>query len=291
MPTPRSEIAAAALDGQIYVAGGMLFPRGNASDAFEIYDPASDTWTEAASLPVAVHHAAMTATEDHIYLTGGYDSLDFRPDIASLWAYDPAIDQWIIQKDMPAPRAAHALVALDGKIYVVGGVGPGSDQLWAYDPATNTWDTHLAPLPTPREHLTATAFDGRLYAISGRWQGINLPTVEVYDPTADSWQSLADIPTARSGLTSATVAGRIHVTGGEALRSTITFDQHEVYDPISNRWSTLDPLPVPRHGLTSAVIADHWVVIGGATGAGALTTTTLTAAVHIFDPAINRDAG
>jgi Kelch motif protein len=40
MPTARSEIAAAALDGRIYVAGGLTAL--GTSNVFESYDPAED---------------------------------------------------------------------------------------------------------------------------------------------------------------------------------------------------------------------------------------------------------
>jgi Kelch motif len=47
MPTARSELAAAALDGRIYVAGGIA--RWGTTAAFEAYEPARDRWEE---LPV-----------------------------------------------------------------------------------------------------------------------------------------------------------------------------------------------------------------------------------------------
>ena len=44
MPTSRSELAAAALAGRIYVAGGIA-QWGNTA-AFAAYDPATDRWEE-----------------------------------------------------------------------------------------------------------------------------------------------------------------------------------------------------------------------------------------------------
>ena len=52
MPTARSELAAAALDGRIYVAGGIA--QWGTTAAFEAYDPATDRWEELPPLPEAV---------------------------------------------------------------------------------------------------------------------------------------------------------------------------------------------------------------------------------------------
>jgi N-acetylneuraminic acid mutarotase len=71
LPTPRSEIAAAVLNGRLYVAGGFGNPRATILDDFLAFDPATGAWTELAPLPQARHHAALTALDGRLYLTGG----------------------------------------------------------------------------------------------------------------------------------------------------------------------------------------------------------------------------
>jgi N-acetylneuraminic acid mutarotase len=44
MPTARETNAAAVMDGKIYVSGGFTTSR-ELSDAFEAYDPVTNTWT------------------------------------------------------------------------------------------------------------------------------------------------------------------------------------------------------------------------------------------------------
>ena len=73
MPTARSELAAAALDGRIYVAGGIA--QWGTSATFEAYDPATDRWEALPPLPEPVHHLAAAATDDRVYVTGGYADL------------------------------------------------------------------------------------------------------------------------------------------------------------------------------------------------------------------------
>ncbi|MDH5741214.1 MAG: kelch motif-containing protein, partial [Nitrospira sp.] len=64
-PTKRTEVAAATLDGKIYVVGGFENPSlGNMMNfaitpSVEVYDPATDRWTSKAPLPVGLHHVGI----------------------------------------------------------------------------------------------------------------------------------------------------------------------------------------------------------------------------------------
>jgi N-acetylneuraminic acid mutarotase len=288
MPIYRSEMSAAVLNGKIYVAGGLAgsSPQYEATtDAFQAYDPATNTWAEAPRMPDNLHHLGIASLDGSIYVTGGYDDSDFNVDVSATWVFSSATQTWTQAADMPGPRAAHASVGIGGLLYVVGGVGFNPTALWVYNPATNTWDASRAPLPTAREHLTAAQVDGKLYVIAGRWFGSgNLGTVEVYDPATNTWASRAGLPTPRSGLTSAVLAGRIHVTGGEDLGSLDTYYQHEVYDPATNTWATFPRMPTARHGLASGAATGKWYVIGGGLQASGGTYSTLSNLVEVFTP-------
>ena len=281
MPTCRSELAAASLDGWIYVAGGLAL-RGTLA-AFEAFHPETGSWKKLPPLPTALHHPAMAAAAGRVVLTGGYASLTFGTPEQSTWAFDVARGAWERKSDMPGPRAAHAMVNLGGTFYVVGGVG--SEGVWAYHPARDLWSQNLPALPTPREHLAAVALAGRLYVVAGRWrsQG-NLTALEAFDPEAKAWRALPSLPTARGGLTAAAVAGRIHVTGGEAFSPRRTFAEHEVYDPASQAWSMAPPMPTARHGLASTEMGGRWYVIGGGTKAGMKTLFTTSCTVEVYTP-------
>ena len=56
MSTARSELTSAALDGRIYVAGGIA--QLGASTDFAVYDPRADVWAELPPLPEDLHHLA-----------------------------------------------------------------------------------------------------------------------------------------------------------------------------------------------------------------------------------------
>ena len=261
-PTARAENAAVALDGRIYVAGG-LDGDGNSLDTFEVYDPETETWTALPPLPEKRDHVGLAVHDGRIILTGG--SIFFTGAIrANTWAYDPAAARWSALAAMPAPRSQHGAAALGDRIYVVGGVvrGPDSRALWAYEPASGEWITDLAPMPTEREHLSVVAAGSRIVALGGR-KGGNLAVVEAYDPATDTWETWPAMPTARGGMAADVIDGVIHVTGGENLEALSTYAQHEAYDLATRTWSVGPDLPTKRHGVATAVAEGRWYVIGG----------------------------
>ena len=263
MPTARTEVTSAPVDGVIYVIGGFRTVGGN-TDLVEAYDTAGDSWSAKASVPQSLDHAGAAAVGGKVYVVGGYSNFSQGIISPATYEYDPMADAWTTRSPMPLTRAAAATVALDGLIYVLGGVGPQAAVPLAYDPTADSW-TQLAPMSAEREHLTASVVDGKIYVIGGR-QSVtqNVNTVEEYDPTGDSWQGLTKMPTARGGLASGALAGRVHVVGGEDLSpGGSTFSEHELYDPASDAWVSGPALPTPRHGLTAQVVDGRLYVIGG----------------------------
>src|SRR5205807_667699 len=90
---------------------------------------------------------------------------------------------------------------------------------------------------------------------------------EVYDPATNSWQTRAPLPTARSGIATAVLDGKIFVFGGEAPSG--TFHHVEAYAPTSDRWSTYTAMPTARHGLGAVAIGGKiYVIAGGPTPGG-----------------------
>ena len=263
MPTARTEVTSALLDGVIYAIGGFRATGGN-TDLVEAYNTASDSWSARAALPQSLDHAGAAMVGGKVYVVGGYVSFSQGIISSATYEYDPTLNAWTARSSMPLARAAAATVALDGIIYVLGGVGPQATIPLAYNPTSDSW-TQLAPISAAREHLTASAVAGKIYLVGGR-QNVtqNVNTAEVYDPTTNTWQTVTKMPTARGGLASGALAGGVHVVGGEDLSpGGATFPQHEVYDPVTDSWASELPLPTPRHGLTAQVVGEKLYVIGG----------------------------
>jgi N-acetylneuraminic acid mutarotase len=261
VPDPRSEVAAALVNGEIAVVGGFRQAGGN-SRRVDAFSPGKNRWRRLPNLPLAVDHSTAAAYRGRLYVAGGYRS-DRSP---SREAFVFARGSWRRLPRMPSPRAAAGAAFSGGKLYVMGGVGPNGLARTAlqYDPAKRRWRS--IPGPTPREHLGVVAARGRVFVVAGRTAGFdtNLDVVEAYMPATGRWTKLPPVPGRRGG-TAATATGRYVVSvGGEANEGTIK----EVYalDLDRNRWRRLADLATPRHGLGVVYASGRvYAVAGGPT--------------------------
>lgn len=56
-------------------------------------------------------------------------------------------------------------------------------------------------------------------------------TVESYDPLTDTWTRKADMPTARWGLATGVVNGKIYAIGGGNAARDVVYNTVEIYNP------------------------------------------------------------
>jgi len=70
IPTARTWVGGAVLDGKIYVIGGAT-STSSVTASVEMYDPIDDTWTRMADMPAAVCAHATCILDDKIYVFGG----------------------------------------------------------------------------------------------------------------------------------------------------------------------------------------------------------------------------
>src|SRR3989442_7402482 len=147
MLEPRGEVAAATIDGKIYVLGGSALG-DDAQTLNEEYDPATDRWRVRAAMPRGLSHVGAVGMNGRIYVVGGFiRNVHMGAQDAAL-EYDPAKDPWKTLTPMKTPRGSVGLAALNGKLYAVGGRGVDTVTVVknaAYDPPTAK-RTDLAPL-------------------------------------------------------------------------------------------------------------------------------------------------
>ncbi|MEP7356978.1 MAG: kelch repeat-containing protein, partial [Anaerolineales bacterium] len=71
-PLARLELGAAVLNGKIYTVGGAVTePQFHAIAEVLIYDPAKDSWSEAAPLPGPRHHLGLAELGGKLNAAGG----------------------------------------------------------------------------------------------------------------------------------------------------------------------------------------------------------------------------
>jgi N-acetylneuraminic acid mutarotase len=270
LPTgPVQETAVVEMDGLIYVLGGIDDERGAVAQVL-VYDPAADQWLAdgAPALPLEVHHVNAAVLDGTIYVVGSLAG-DFSP-IAQVWSWSPGDEAWATDHAaMPDPRGAAAVGVVDGLIVVAGGYAAGglsSAIVSSYDPAGDSWDDSPPDLAMPREHATAQVVGGVLYVIGGRSNGIIAISADVASYDGTEWAPRAPMPTARGGIASGVVDGKIAVVGGEGNPDAASgvFPQAELYDPVADAWTSLADMPTPRHGMGAAGFEGKLYVPGGA---------------------------
>jgi N-acetylneuraminic acid mutarotase len=177
MPTPRGAAALAVLDGRIHFIGGnaanadSLGHEHNVGDdnssvgTHEVYDPATDQWTERASMPTPRNHLGAAVLDGRIHTVAG--RVGGNMTLTPHEVYDPATDAWSAAPPVPTGRSGIAVVALAGHLYVFGGESSRTfDEAERYDPATATWAA-LPPMPTARHGLGAAVFGTDIHVLSG----------------------------------------------------------------------------------------------------------------------------
>ncbi|WP_437622967.1 Kelch repeat-containing protein [Sorangium sp. So ce1151] len=173
-------------------------------------------------------------------------------------AWAASAPSWESVPSMITPRGEHTATELqDGRVLVTGGYplvdAPPYTSLAAmslreveiYDPATRTWSP-AAPLAQPRSGHAATLLpNGRVLVAGGRSRrevpsGAALASVELYDPTSNTWTTAAPLPRPHPAPSMVLVDGR-PVLVGSGLNDTRDSDQFNsaTYDPASDRWTAL----------------------------------------------------
>ncbi|XP_030922082.1 kelch-like protein 28 [Geospiza fortis] len=225
--------------------------------------------------------------------------------LESMEMYFPQNDSWIGLAPLSIPRYEFGVCVLEQKMYVVGGIATHVCQGISYrkhessvecwDPDTNTWSS-LERMFESRSTLGVAVLAGELYALGGydgqsylrsvekyvpkgkEWQGggfihpspAHMNSMERYDPSKNSWETVASMADKRINFGVGVMLGFIFVVGGHNGVSHLS--SIERYDPHQNQWTVCRPMKEPRTGVGAAVIDNHLYVVGGHSGSSYLNT-------------------
>jgi N-acetylneuraminic acid mutarotase len=137
---------------------------------------------------------------------------------------------------------------------------PGID---AGPPNQPTWSP-IALYPMNIMDNAGDQLDGKIYSVGGVTGPPNqiIPDGFVYDPAADSWSPIADLPAAREKPGAGAIGGKLYVSGGWNT-SGIPVAATVAYDPATDSWATLASNPAPRAAPGTAVVDDQLYQVGG----------------------------
>lgn len=150
-----SEATVAALDGHLYICGGLDMDKSSASNCVDRYSPEWHHWETLPSMPMRRCRAAAAVVQDQLYLCGG--SEDGRTPIKSVVCLDAKTGHWEVVPPM-IEKYMGALAIVDRSNIYIGYRGEDFSLVSAerFNAQTRTWSRcPAAILSTPGSSVAA----------------------------------------------------------------------------------------------------------------------------------------
>lgn len=262
MPGPRSQHTATLLaDGRVFITGGVKAinsadPIAGLSDILKtssIYNPATNSWSSAASLSLPrVGHNATLLSSGRVLISGGLEIGSFFgvpiPAIVnSCKRYNPSNNSMMSTASFSGNRALHSQLLLsDGRVLVAGGA----------DGDVLTQNFH------------------------------SLNTCRVYTESSNTWGNVPNLPEVRTFPNLVETGGKVHVLSGVGTIDLTTLSGAPVTNIVSGdlatfNWASVGTMVFPRPLSNSIAIEAGTRIVTLGPGDNGLGTDDLTAEVYI----------
>lgn len=182
----------AAVNGKIYLIGGMTGGSTSASNTIEVFDPTTNAVTSRTNLPTAFRANncnSCVVVGSKIYIMGYlYSSGTYN---LSILYYDTENDT-VVDTGKKCITGNAACVYVNGKIYGFGGVSSGgsfSGKYWSFDPVT----LEVTTLGTySYNYMSAASVDNeKIYLFQGYDDNNFKNAIQVYDVSTNTFQTLS----------------------------------------------------------------------------------------------------
>jgi N-acetylneuraminic acid mutarotase len=195
-------------------AGSKPFSASITYNDLWAYDPATNTWTQKASMPgPGKVSASGFAIGSKGYVAGGWSS--------DLYEYDATTNTWAQKASVPfGPVNSSVAFAIGGKGYMGtgdnGGTGPLAE-FWEYNPGTNAWTRKADFGGGDRIYATGFALNGKGYIGTGYSSfGAEDDDLWEYDPSTNTWTRKPDMGAdGRFDAVSMAIAGKGYLGLGQ----------------------------------------------------------------------------
>jgi len=183
---------------------------------------------------------------------------------------------WLVAGGAPAARAcspgdwsaadfeaAQGLAAGAQPLALAGGsTDAGAAEATASAPVP-AW-SNASPVVLARQEVAVAELDGLVYVVGGiDGTPSFLSSVEVYDPSDDTWSAAPALPTPLHHTTATAVDGKLYVIGGWADFFQTPLDVVYELDPAQGSWTPKSPMPTPRGSPAAAALDGRIYVAGG----------------------------
>ena len=188
----------AELDHILYVVGGHTslagsFPASPSVSLKQVeqYDPQTNKWTLVAPLREGVSNAAVVGAKNKLFAFGG-TSVN-RDKYPKVQCFDPCQNRWSVPASCPQLWRYTAAAVVGNHIVVIGGDTEFSaSSAYRFNSETFQW-SKFGDVTTKRISCHAVASGNRLYVVGG-YGAQRCKTLDCYDPSSDSWDSVTSVP-------------------------------------------------------------------------------------------------
>ncbi|MFT4661077.1 MAG: N-acetylneuraminic acid mutarotase [Patiriisocius sp.] len=251
-------------EGKAYIMEGIYDDDGpdNISNEMWEYDIATDSWTELENFPGESRSIAIGDDWNGKYYYGFGRMGGFSGYFNDLWEFDPEDLSFTQLPSCPCEGRSHpALIAHNDKIFMGTGSGPDGnmDDWWEYDISTQVW-SQKPGIVDSRHHPYFFSIDDNVYVGGGHastwWQ---------YNPAAEEWNAIDNLPLGRVAGTQFDYNGKGYVLAGDDafhdhLATSETFMR---YDADTDEWEYLPPLPNGSRWAPSSFVWEDFIYYFG----------------------------
>ena len=255
------------------VAGGLDQPFVLQSEmetlkSAETFDPATGSWTRAASMGLSRGgHTASLLDEGTVLVAGG--ALGGIGGIgvgrqgflrSTMEVYDALEDSWARSGKLDA-----------GRVLVAGGFRqdrgpPTTDSVEVYDPSRGTWSSTGSLAEKRLFHTLTLLQDGRVLAVGGMPSfgsgATGVEVAEVYDPSDGTWTEAGSLQEVRRWHTATLLEDGTVLIAGGMIGELESLQSAEIYDPASG-WSPVGSMSEARALHTATRLPDGRVLVVG----------------------------
>jgi len=217
-PTSVYAVHAGVIGEKIYLPGGVGAD-GQPVNTLEVYNPRTDVWSQAASLPEPLSDYALAAFEGQLFLFGGWNGNEY---IDRVYVYNPAEDRWAERKPMDKVLGGAVAVVSGSKIYLIGGIDGNqtSSAMRVYFPnreisGESAWESR-SNMPATPIGSGAVAMVNSIYAL-GDSSDAATGSFKIFrfDEASNIWTELENAPVVIGNQAELVALNtKIHILGG-----------------------------------------------------------------------------
>ena len=247
LPTAPIQARMEKIDNKVYVIGGYVT---SAVKTNYCYDLDEDTCTTKTAMSANRYFAGSCVIDGFIYVTGGYATSEVKTN----YRYDPTANSWSTLTAVPATIQRHQCFAINDTMYLSG----ASTTMYSYNPTSATWTTLSPSNFTTTYDRVGQVYNNKFYAFGG----YNVAVSQCYDPTTNSWTTLASLPTNKQCGSAVVLKDAIYIIGGYVSTSNTAGDGIVYkYDIANNKYTQVNSVPMNLSWHTSVPYGDRCAII------------------------------